>query len=106
MYSRVHRFHSALSKLASTLVVLASHRLTPSMGDSKSGGEDVCQPIFNNCFNSSVVGNFTAISLMHESGTGGEPKYGVVSQTPLAGDLNAQGINVANNWTYLVRLWM
>jgi hypothetical protein len=41
---------------------------------------------------------------MHESGTGGEPKYGVVAQTPLVGDLKAQGINVGNNWTYLVRL--
>jgi hypothetical protein len=55
-------------------------------------------------FQSSPLGKFTAISLMHESGTGGEPKYGVVAQTPLVGDLKAQGINVANNWTYLVRL--
>lgn len=30
-----------------------------------------------------------------------EPKYGVVSQMPLLGDLDAQGINVADNMTYL-----
>lgn len=30
-----------------------------------------------------------------------EPKYGVVSQMPLVGSLQAQGINVANNLTYL-----
>lgn len=28
-------------------------------------------------------GNVTGISMMHESGTGGEPKYGLVSQMPL-----------------------
>lgn len=39
---------------------------------------------------------------MHVHGTGGEPKYGVVSQMPLVGDLDAQGINIANNWTYMV----
>lgn len=30
-----------------------------------------------------------------------EPKYGVVSQMPLVGSLEAQNINVANNMTYL-----
>ena len=39
---------------------------------------------------------------MHESGTGGEPKYGIISQMPLVGDLDAQGINIANNQTYQV----
>lgn len=28
-------------------------------------------------------GNVTGVSMMHESGTGGEPKYGLVSQMPL-----------------------
>lgn len=32
-------------------------------------------------------GNVTAISLMHESGTGGAPKYGVVSQLPVLGPI-------------------
>src|SRR5690348_12032898 len=32
-------------------------------------------------------GNVTGISLMHESGTGGAPKYGVVSQQPVAGNV-------------------
>lgn len=32
-------------------------------------------------------GNITAISLLHESGTGGAPKYGVVSQLPVLGPI-------------------
>jgi predicted alpha-1,2-mannosidase len=32
-------------------------------------------------------GNLLGISLMHESGTGGSPKYGTVSQMPLTGDI-------------------
>lgn len=31
------------------------------------------------------TGNFTGFSLLHESGTGGAPKYGVVSQMPVVG---------------------
>ncbi|PHH83519.1 hypothetical protein CDD82_70 [Ophiocordyceps australis] len=31
------------------------------------------------------MGNFTGFSLLHESGTGGAPKYGVVSQMPVVG---------------------
>ncbi|KAJ6546989.1 glycosyl hydrolase family 92-domain-containing protein [Mycena capillaripes] len=46
-------------------------------------------------------GNSTGFSLLHISGTGGQPKYGVVSQMPLVGSLQDQGINVANNLTYL-----
>ncbi|KAJ7491252.1 glycosyl hydrolase family 92-domain-containing protein [Mycena latifolia] len=46
-------------------------------------------------------GNSTGFSLLHISGTGGQPKYGVVSQMPLVGSIQAQGINVANNMTYL-----
>lgn len=32
-------------------------------------------------------GNVTGFSLMHESGTGGAPKYGVVSQMPVCGTI-------------------
>ncbi|KAK8052126.1 hypothetical protein PG993_003511 [Apiospora rasikravindrae] len=32
-----------------------------------------------------ATGNFTGFSLLHESGTGGAPKYGVVSQMPVVG---------------------
>ncbi|KAI0095727.1 glycoside hydrolase family 92 protein [Nemania sp. FL0031] len=33
------------------------------------------------------TGNFIGFSLLHESGTGGAPKYGVVSQMPVLGDI-------------------
>lgn len=33
------------------------------------------------------TGNFTGFSMMHESGTGGAPKYGVVSQMPVLGSV-------------------
>jgi putative alpha-1,2-mannosidase len=33
-------------------------------------------------------GNFTGFSMLHESGTGGAPKYGVVSQLPITGDIS------------------
>ena len=33
------------------------------------------------------LGNVTGFSMMHESGTGGSPKYGVVSQLPVVGDV-------------------
>ncbi|ORY62936.1 glycoside hydrolase family 92 protein [Pseudomassariella vexata] len=33
------------------------------------------------------TGNFTGFSLLHESGTGGAPKYGVVSQMPVVGNI-------------------
>jgi len=43
-------------------------------------------------------GNVTGISMMHESGTGGSPKYGIVSQMPLTSvDLP---VNVLDNLTY------
>ncbi|ROV97357.1 hypothetical protein VMCG_06868 [Cytospora schulzeri] len=32
-------------------------------------------------------GNFTGFSMLHESGTGGAPKYGVVSQMPVIGNI-------------------
>ncbi|QSZ33934.1 hypothetical protein DSL72_005513 [Monilinia vaccinii-corymbosi] len=35
----------------------------------------------------SLSGNFTGFSMMHESGTGGAPKYGVVSQMPVLGNI-------------------
>ncbi|KAI0850487.1 glycoside hydrolase family 92 protein [Daldinia vernicosa] len=45
-------------------------------------------------------GNFTGFSLLHESGTGGAPKYGVVSQLPVVGSidnpLTDQGISRSN----------
>lgn len=34
-----------------------------------------------------VDGNFTGFSMLHESGTGGAPKYGVVSQMPVIGNI-------------------
>jgi putative alpha-1,2-mannosidase len=43
-------------------------------------------------------GYVTAISMMHESGTGGEPKYGFVSQMPLVSvDIP---VNILDNQTY------
>jgi putative alpha-1,2-mannosidase len=33
-------------------------------------------------------GNITGFSMMHESGTGGAPKYGVVSQMPVVGNVS------------------
>ena len=42
-------------------------------------------------------GNVTAISFLHESGTGGAPKYGVVPQMPLT---SVDGVNVLDNLTY------
>ncbi|KAK7209000.1 hypothetical protein V2G26_016178 [Clonostachys chloroleuca] len=33
------------------------------------------------------TGNFTGFTLLHESGTGGAPKYGVVSQMPVVGTI-------------------
>lgn len=35
---------------------------------------------------------------MHESGTGGAPKYGIIPQMPLTGRL--EGVNVLDNRTY------
>lgn len=46
---------------------------SPGTGDSYSGY--------------SHLGKITGFSMMHESGTGGAPKYGVVSQFPIAGVL-------------------
>jgi len=34
------------------------------------------------------AGNITGFSMMHESGTGGAPKYGVVSQMPVLGNIS------------------
>ena len=42
-------------------------------------------------------GLVTAISMMHESGTGGPAKYGIVPQMPLA---TLDGVNVLDNRTY------
>lgn len=43
-------------------------------------------------------GLVTAVSMMHESGTGGFPKYGVIPQMPLA---SLDGVNVLDNMTYM-----
>ncbi|EFR04110.1 glycosyl hydrolase [Nannizzia gypsea CBS 118893] len=43
-------------------------------------------------------GNVSAISFLHESGTGGAPKYGVISQMPLS---TLEDVNVADNRTYM-----
>ncbi|CAG8024975.1 unnamed protein product [Penicillium salamii] len=43
-------------------------------------------------------GNVTGISMMHESGTGGSPKYGIISQMPLTSV--DQPVNVLDNLTY------
>ncbi|KAF2740983.1 glycosyl hydrolase [Polyplosphaeria fusca] len=43
-------------------------------------------------------GNVTAISMMHESGTGGFPKYGVIPQMPLT--TVAAPVNILDNQTY------
>lgn len=45
-------------------------------------------------------GLVTAISMMHEHGTGGQPKYGIVPQMPLA---SLDGVNVLDNRTYWQR---
>lgn len=46
----------------------------------------------------SPLGNVTGVSMMHVSGTGGVPTYGLISQMPLIGDLN--GINLGSNTSY------
>ncbi|KAF1962956.1 hypothetical protein CC80DRAFT_399501 [Byssothecium circinans] len=43
-------------------------------------------------------GHVTGVSMMHESGTGGCPKYGVVSQMPLSSI--AAPVNILDNTTY------
>jgi putative alpha-1,2-mannosidase len=43
------------------------------------------------------LGRVTAITMMHESGTGGAPKYGIVPQMPLS---TLDGVNLLDNTTY------
>ncbi|KAH8703236.1 glycosyl hydrolase [Talaromyces proteolyticus] len=43
-------------------------------------------------------GNVTAFTMMHESGTGGEPKYGIIPQMPLT-SVDAP-VNILDNQTY------
>ncbi|KAL3463002.1 glycosyl hydrolase family 92-domain-containing protein [Aspergillus heterothallicus] len=43
-------------------------------------------------------GNVTAITMMHESGTGGAPKYGIIPQMPLT-SINPP-VNILDNLTY------
>ncbi|KAI5962556.1 uncharacterized protein KGF55_003632 [Candida pseudojiufengensis] len=52
-------------------------------------GVDVLDKKFGNPYSGYAPGgNINGISMMHESGTGGAPEYGVVSQLPFYGDLN------------------
>ncbi|KAI4645776.1 hypothetical protein J4E93_005354 [Alternaria ventricosa] len=44
------------------------------------------------------LGNVTAVSMTHVSGSGGAPTYGLISQMPLYGNLAS--INLADNMTY------
>ncbi|KAF2851113.1 glycoside hydrolase family 92 protein [Plenodomus tracheiphilus IPT5] len=44
------------------------------------------------------LGNVTAVSMTHVSGSGGAPTYGLISQMPLLGTLS--NINLADNTTY------
>ncbi|KAK7616358.1 glycosyl hydrolase family 92-domain-containing protein [Phyllosticta citricarpa] len=46
----------------------------------------------------SPIGNVTAVSMTHVSGSGGNPTYGLVSQMPLLGTLD--GVNLGDNTTY------
>jgi putative alpha-1,2-mannosidase len=43
-------------------------------------------------------GNVTAITMLHESGTGGAPTYGLVPQMPLT---SLDGVNLMDNLTYM-----
>ena len=43
-------------------------------------------------------GNVTAITMLHESGTGGAPTYGLIPQMPLT---SLDGVNVMDNLTYM-----
>ncbi|KAJ5060680.1 glycosyl hydrolase family 92-domain-containing protein [Bipolaris maydis] len=44
------------------------------------------------------LGNVTAVSMTHVSGSGGVPTYGLISQMPLLGNLAS--VNLADNMTY------
>ncbi|KAI1861574.1 hypothetical protein JX265_009541 [Neoarthrinium moseri] len=43
-------------------------------------------------------GNVTAITMLHESGTGGAPTYGLIPQMPLT---TLEGVNLLDNLTYM-----
>ncbi|KAI0128676.1 alpha-1,2-mannosidase family protein-like protein [Xylariales sp. AK1849] len=43
-------------------------------------------------------GNVTAITMLHESGTGGAPTYGLIPQMPLT---SLDGVNLLDNLTYM-----
>lgn len=43
-------------------------------------------------------GNVTAITMLHESGTGGAPTYGLIPQMPLT---TIEGVNLLDNLTYM-----
>lgn len=51
-------------------------------------GVDVAPPSGGDAYSGyHYLGKITGFSMMHESGTGGAPKYGVVSQFPVVGEL-------------------
>jgi putative alpha-1,2-mannosidase len=45
------------------------------------------------------TGAIWGFSLMHESGTGGSPKYGAVSQMPVVGTVPSPLVDLGQNWT-------
>lgn len=54
-------------------------------------GVDVLDSSFGNAYSGYAPGGvITGVSMMHESGTGGAPEYGVVAQLPFTEDFNYQ----------------
>lgn len=54
-------------------------------------GVDVLDSNFGNAYSGYAPGGvITGISMMHESGTGGAPEYGVVAQLPFTKNFNSQ----------------
>ncbi|KAG5420416.1 hypothetical protein I9W82_002297 [Candida metapsilosis] len=52
-------------------------------------GVDVSDPSFGNAYSGYAPGGeILGISMMHESGTGGAPEYGVVAQLPFSGEFD------------------
>ncbi|KAF2713836.1 glycoside hydrolase family 92 protein [Pleomassaria siparia CBS 279.74] len=65
----------------------------------KLGIDTFEQPVNQSALNAGWTpqGKVTGISLLHESGTGGGPKYGYPAQMPLA---SVNGVNLLDNLTY------
>ena len=59
-------------------------------------GPDLQQSPFKDAYSGYLTaGNVTGFSMMHESGTGGAPKYGVVSQFPIASSVDNPLANIS-----------